>query len=692
MESMEVLPLEDKSALADFERLSPIEMIRWGAAMCLKNGDMTQNQYNALITKLLKLTTENAAEAAYSAAIDVVAKRYSFVKVDTLESAPSLHVWYKDNQRDDVYRPLSDDRITSIMTEAYKRNNLGRLANKISTAVQTLKNEINAHVGQVSDRVIRVSKDLYYDTKNGLMYNSVNHMAAGGDGPDGEAICFRSLFESANQNIDANIDNVFFDRAEVCAWEHFYEHIGHIPDPDSLPELLEAYLEDEQSEFSKDYGDNRARYLVDAGVVRAHIDEYLKPLKFVWETADHNIDRYNDLIKTLMLEFQYVKIGYIFYFIGEKVNGKTSFQLCRRYMLGEKNCSQLTMPQLTSWDHSLEVAKTMSNIPTEDCDLDENTVDKDLGTIKCIATHESISLRMKNQPAGISFIPNFLNFFPRNKNPDFGGGDGLQAFAKRRIKVIHFTHDFSTAANNGHNFELETFTSRFYSAFMPILLGMARYYIGKKVTFSPDCDAFTEQIGAMIDPVSDFIARVTYWFDGIGSMKFITEQAILHFKYVGAPITKEALQSLRGKLARMDDYKARYVGRVERAAPDGFGRSTYATDANVRSRAKRLPKPNDGHDRMTILAADAKLDVLDGKSPEEYYRTTPSESVSGNSMPSVIDILDDAMFDAKEDGKELNLFIRQSEMEKLDRRLENATYDKKNNLVDKQGNLLNGLL
>lgn len=687
MDGMEVMPLD--TAQANYPE-SLLDAIKYVSSVCAKRGDMDLIEYDKVARFLAKISTQNQAEMAYSVAAADISQRYDFVKVDALESAPSLHVWYKDNQRDDVYRPLSDDRITSIMTEAYKRNKLGRLSNKINTAVQTLKNEINAHVGQVSDRVIRVSKDLYYDTKNGLMYNSVNHMAAGGDGPDGEAICFRSLFESANQNIDANIDNVFFSMAEVSAWEHFYEHIGHIPDPDSLPELLEAYLDDEQSEFAKDYGDDKAHYLMDAGVVRAHIDEYLKPLKFVWETADHNIDRYNDLIKTLMLEFQYVKIGYIFYFIGEKVNGKTSFQLCRRYMLGEKNCSQLTMPQLTSWDHSLEVAKTMSNIPTEDCDLDENTVDKDLGTIKCIATHESISLRMKNQPAGISFIPNFLNFFPRNKNPDFGGGDGLQAFAKRRIKVIHFTHDFSTAANNGHNFELETFTSRFYSAFMPILLGMARYYIGKKVTFSPDCDAFTEQIGAMIDPVSDFIARVTYWFDGIGSMKFITEQAILHFKYVGAPITKEALHSLRGKLARMDDYKARYVGRVEHNQ-EGVARS-YATDVNARSRAKRLPKPNDGHERMTILASDAKLDVLGGKSPEEFYSTTPADSVSGDSMPSIIDILDDAMFDAQEDGRKIDLFGRQTAMEKLDRKLESATYDKNNNLVDKEGNLLNGLL
>ena len=687
MDGMEVMPLD--TAQANYPE-SLLDAIKYVSSVCAKRGDMDLIEYDKVARFLAKISTQNQAEMSYTVAVADIVSRYSFVKVDTLESAPSLHVWYKDNQRDDVYRPLSDDRITSIMTEAYKRNKLGRLSTKINPAVQTLKNEINAHVGQVSDRVIRVSKDLYYDTKNGLMYNSVDHIAAGGDGPDGEAICFRSLFESANQNIDANIDNVFFDRAEVSAWEHFYEHIGHIPDPDSLSELLEAYLDDEQSEFAKDYGDNRARYLVDSGIVRAHIDEYLKPLKFVWETADHNIDRYNDLIKTLMLEFQYVKIGYIFYFIGEKVNGKTSFQLCRRYMLGEKNCSQLTMPQLTSWDHSLEVAKTMSNIPTEDCDLDENTVDKDLGTIKCIATHESISLRMKNQPAGINFIPNFLNFFPRNKNPDFGGGDGLQAFAKRRIKVIHFTHDFSTAANNGHNFELETFTSRFYSAFMPILLGMARYYIGKKVTFSPDCDAFTEQIGAMIDPVSDFIARVTYWFDGIGSMKFITEQAVLHFKYVGAPITKEALQSLRGKLARMDDYKARYVGRVEHNQ-EGVARS-YTTDVSARSRAKRLPKPSDGHGRMTILASDAKLDILGGKSPEEFYSTTPADSVSGDSMPSVIDILDDAMFDAKEEGKELNLFIRQSEMEKLDRRLDGATYDKNNNLVDKKGNIINGLL
>ena len=664
---------------------SLMEALLCMAAVYKNNGVMDQLDFQEFGKWFNKMVSETGAEMAYSIASADIAQRYSFVKVDALASAPSLHVWYKDNKRDDVYRPLSDDTAAAIMTEYYKLNRLGRLSNKINTAVQTLKNEVTAHVKQVSDRVIRVSRDMYYDTKTGGLYRSPADIVTGGDGPDDTAICFRSLFESTNSNINARIDDVMFSHYEVDAFQYFYAKNQQLPSPDNFVTEFTEFLNDPESDFAKSFGDE-AKYKAAVEEIEPYIESYLKPLKFVWETADHVLDRYNDLIKTLMLEFQYVKIGFIFYFIGEKINGKTSFQLCRRFMLGENNCTQLTMPQLTSWDHSLEVAKTMSNIPTEDCDLDDDSVEKDLGMIKCIATHESIALRMKNQPTGITFTPNFLSFFPRNKNPDFGGGDGLQAFASRRLKIIHFTHDFSTAANNGVNFETETFTSSFYSSFLPMLLGMARYYIGKKVTFSADCDSFTEQIGSMIDPVSNFMSRLYYWFDGVGSLKFVTDQAVLHFKHNGVQITKDLMASIKGKLARLDDYKARYVARKQQPTRE------YITEVGARCRGKRTPKPIDGHDRMMFFSPNSKLEALGGKSPEEYYSSTNPDSVDGDSMPSIIDILDDMMFDAREDGKELNLVARQSAMESLDRRTANATYDEKNNLVDENGDILNGLL
>ena len=600
---------------------SLMDALRTALTQINDQGLLDYQELHDIADYLAKATKDGKDEFAYSVASAALLNDYSFIKVDAFRNSPDLLLWGR-GPMDEVYRPIPPSRLKELFTIYYKRNRLGRLAPKIATAANTLLNEVTASVSQIPGRVLRVAGDMYYDTKTGGLYDKVAYMSGDGEGPNEEPICCRSLFDSVGAQIAVDINNVRFTHEDVAAVEEYLrdrmdkDGQTSFSDPDTFLKEMEPYEEKHDS-------------MVSLVAVQA--------LRFLWTAADYNVGRYNDLIKTFMMEFQYEKPGFFFFFIGEKVNGKSSMQMCRHVLFGNRNVVTLSMQQLTSWDYSLDLAKAMTNAPLEDCDPKIDNLDADLGMLKCIATHEAINARMKNQPTGISFTPNFLSFFPRNKIPDFGDSDGLQAFVGRRTKIIHFTHDFSNEANNGKNFEKETFTAPFYSGFLPLLLGMARCYIGKRIALSEESEAFATEMGAIMDPVTHFLTRVYHWFEYVGSPTFLKEQAKLFFKDNGIANAAKKAESVPQKVARLQESRPGYSARriVE-------GTNYYADYAVKKGRCRVCPKnPEDTEDRIKVFAPDAKLSVLGDMSPEEYYRKLKPDNVEGQYAHSIITILDD---------------------------------------------------
>lgn len=615
--AIEVIPRAQEQA----QPQNAMDVLRAAFAQINDQGLLDYQELHDVADYLAKVTKDNRDEFAYSVASADLLNDYSFIKVDAFRNSPDLVLWGRGPE-DEVYRPISPSRLKELFTIYYKRNRLGRLAPKIATAANTLLNEVTDSVNQIPGRVIRVASDMYYDTKTGGLYKKVEYMDNEGEGAHGDPICCRSLFDSVGAKITVDINSVQFDHADVAAVEEYLndrrDGSGQVAfsDPDTFLKEMEPYEDKHGSMVS----------------VKA-----LSALKFFWTAADSNLGRYNDLIKTFMMEFQYEKPGFFFFFIGEKVNGKSSMQMCRHVLFGNRNVTTLSMQQLTSWDYSLDLARAMTNAPLEDCDPKIDNLDADLGMLKCIATHETINARMKNQPTGISFTPNFLSFFPRNKIPDFGDNDGLQAFVGRRTKIIHFTHDFSNEANNGKNFEKETFTAPFYSGLLPLLIGMAKCYIGRKIELSEESEAFATEMGAIMDPVTHFLNRVYYWFDYIGSPTFLQEQAKLFFKDNGIANASKKAETVPQKIARLQESRPGYAAR--RIAP---GTNYYGDYTVKKGRCRICPKkPGDDEERIKIFAPDAKLAVLGDMSPEEYYRKLDADSVEGQYAHSIITILDD---------------------------------------------------
>lgn len=646
---LQFIPKNDEMVESD----PTLSLISQAITSLRESGEMSLEAKMAMDKLIPLLANTDKAERSFAIVMDDFLRDYEFIKVDSFVSIPSLYIWYRSKKEgsDLVFRPLSEPLLKEMLTDYYIRNKQGCLASKVNTAAETLRHRIPYHISEISNRVIKVSRDLYFDTKTGRLSKRLDTMGyfSGGDGPDGRAVCFRALFDSTGDHDAVPISAVHFEQYELNAIvAYLKDHPDGFSEPDVFVEEIKTYF-NESTLPPEDFQVKRD-YLV------ATARKYYAPLNFFWVAADYNLGRYNDLIKTFMLEFQYVKIGYFFYFIGEKVNGKSAMQRCRHLLLGTNNTVSLSAPKLCSWDYSVDIAKAMSNAPAEDSDFDASEVDGALETLKCMATHEKISLRMKNQPGGIPFTPNFLSFFPRNKIPDFGSGDGLQAFVSRRIKIIHFVHDFSKESNNGHDFAKETFTPEFYSAMLPLLLGQARYYLGKPVTFSEESEGFATKMGSIMDPATYFLTRMYYWFDNLGSIKFVSEQAKLFFIDQGVSNLKEKLESVREKVSRLSDAKPRYAGR--RQIP---GTKAY-TDKDIKGRGKKTPAVDGRTERLKMFAPDAKLAVLGNQSPEEYYASLDPDSVEGNYAHSIITILDD--FEMDDDVKRNPVTMQMSMLEK----------------------------
>lgn len=650
---------QDSSSLILNESSQPIQGAQSVSAMQVLQQSLVQIKDNGLLDYqdlqdvanfLAKAIKAGRDEFAYSVVVADLLNDYSFVKVEMYANAANMAVWYR-GPKDEVYRPLPMHKLREILTIYYKRNRLGYLASRIENAAKTLINDTTASVKTISDRVIRVSKEWYYDTLTGGLYEGMDYISEG-EGPNKKPVCFRSLFDSTGAKIFVDINDVHFERSEVSAIEAYLNDHKEISPPDQFLEEMAPY------EDTYDC----------AVAAKAYAS-----LKFFWVAADYNIGRYNDLIKTFMMEFQYEKPGFFFFFIGEKINGKSSMQMCRHVLFGSQNVTTLSMQQLTSWDHSYDVARAMTNAPLEDCDPKMDNIDADLGMLKCIATHEQIELRIKNESAGISYTPNFLSFFPRNKIPDFGNSDGLQALVGRRTKIIHFTHDFSAESNNGKNFNRDTFTASFYSGMLPLVLGMARFYRGKEIPLSDESEKFAKDMEAIMDPVSYFLSRVYRWFDYVGSPKFILAQAKMYLIDNGVTDAYEKSQSILTKIARLEESRPTYDARRR-----GKGELYYHDYQVKKARCRKCPKVKGVDKRLKAFTPDIKLAALGGMSPEEYYSKLDADSVDGQYAQSIITILDEMEKDAEENRSMPpgHLVAVQNSMLDLDERMRKGEFDR----------------
>ena len=620
---------------------------------------------------LADIAGETKAWKAYKAVEQAVYADFVFAKVDTFRDTPELYVWYKNNREDGgVFRPFDEVTATELLTRYYAAMKLRYSADQINTAVKTLRNTVQPRYPSVPYRVIKVSKNYYWDSEKAWLMSTNSQT-------DAAQSCFRSLFDSPAGDINISLDDIHISPYEVNAVKALLmdreEH--DFPSPQEFKDAIVPYF----SSFSERVYGTQEEFAINKTSLVTHAGQYEAALQPFWDWADGDRDTYNDLLLTFVAEFQYVKPKLFFYFIGDTRNGKSAAQKLRRTLLGSRNTSTLSASETCSWDYSLQVAQTMSNAPDEDSDFDPKTIESDLKTFKAIVSHDSINLRMKNKSSAIEFRPNFLNILPRNKMPDFNGGDGLQAVLGSRMRAIQFKHDFSSSDNRHFDFEKETYTPKFFSALIPVLLGGASYYTnGEPLRFSKTCMQFCSTVNIIADPASAFVDELVYWFDYVNDFDFITKQAIMFFKENGIQYGPEMMKAVKEKISRLDEARISYSAR-ERCG------SVYTDTETNRKRSRRLRKNKERKNRIKMFAPDAKIAALGEKSPEEYYSTEfkgANGDVSSISVPSILSVLRDL------EANMVHPEAMQQQMLNIDSRIATASIDEQGNLIDTNGDII----
>lgn len=643
--------------------VNPLALMRKTLAIWKEEGE------NGLLAGHLEkflesVSRESAQWREYKLVEQAVYADFLFAKVDTFRDTPSLYVWYKNNKETGgVFRPFDEIAAAELLTRYFATMKLKYSSDTVDKAAKTLRNTVQARLPFIPYRMIKVSEEYYWDSEKAWLTPTNSQT-------DAAQMCFRSLFDSPAGDMSIELRDIHIDPYLINAVSALLsDRENHdFPSPDEFGEAIEPYLKN----YSQRVYATPEEFAINKSVDIAAIDGFEKALRPFWDWADGDRDTYNDLLLTFVAEFQFVKPKLFFYFIGDTRNGKSAAQKLRRTMLGSRNTSTLSASETCSWDYSLQVAQTMSNAPDEDSDFDPRTIESDVKTFKAIVSHDSINLRMKNKSAAITFRPNFLNILPRNKMPDFNGGDGLQAILGSRMRAIQFKHDFSSSDNRNFDFEKETYTAEFFSSLLPVLMGGAAYYAdGKPLKFSSTCMQFCSTVNIISDPASAFVNEMGYWFDYISNFDFIGNQAVLFFKENGIQYDAGMLKAVKDKITRLDRARTTYSAREEiPGSVNGY------RDKKTRERSFALRPNAERKNRIKMFAPDAKLAALGNKSPEEYYRTSvKADSVTGDSAPSILAILRNMEDDT------MNPEVMQQNMLKQDKLIEDADIDDDGNLI-----------
>ena len=591
-----------------------------------------------------------------------------FVTVSSLANS-QLGMWFhvKDSPHK-VFKPFREATAMPLIYQMFKKNKYSATAQRAKSVYDTLKIAPATQYKTVPQEVIRVSRDLYWDTENAeLLSEEAQHKP-----------CFRELFDSSGQtSVNVPIDAVHFDWLTVDIYTRLLiEHNGLLPDPITI---ARSELEPNRDDFASDDD-----FLMNGPMIAARaqngFEEAIKPFA-VWATENGalSVDTLNDLLKIFAVPFLKTPPKWFVYYIGDTRNGKSSCIKCQRVLMGMDNTSGLAMPQLFDPHNANHVLTTMLNAADEDYDFAPSEMQQGLTNFKKAATHDEIDLPMFYSQDSTTMTPMFLSIFSRNSLPDFGEGDGAQAVTKR-MRAVFFKNDLSKFDSNGHDFEKETYTPQYFSKLLPLILAYARYYNNRTIDLSETCRMNSGLVEAVSDPATYFFNELCYWFDYTERGDFVIMQAKRFFQENGIQYSGEILSAVKKKIAQCE------VKRVRSPYLGGPDRTRLAALPN---RAKR--------NRLPALAQDAIYSVYGNMTFDQWHRRENKEisNMSNGDKQAVLDpVQAPSIFallrDLEDDG--LNPVEMQRYLDEKERKIASASIDDAGNLVDDKGNILNGLL
>lgn len=589
-----------------------------------------------------------------------------FVTIASLANS-QLGVWYHaKNNPHKTFKPFRETSALPIIYEAFKRRKYPVTEKKARSIYDTLKIAPAAQYKVLPQEVIRVSNDLYWDAQNTeLLTEHTQHKP-----------CFRELFDSSGQtSVIVPIEQVRFDQRTVDIYTRLLiENNGLLPDPDTI---ARSELEPNREDFESDDD-----FLMNGPMVAAQaqngFEEAIKPF-VVWATENGtlSVDTLNDLLKIFAVPFLKTPPKWFVYYIGDTRNGKSSCIKCQRVLMGMDNTSGLAMPALFDPHNANHVLITMLNAADEDYDFAPKDMQQGLANFKKAATHDEIDLPMFYSQDSTTMTPMFLSIFSRNSLPSFGDGDGAQAVTKR-MRAVFFKNDLSKFDSNGHDFEKETYTPQYFSKLLPLVLAFARYYNTRTLELSDTCRANSSAVESVSDPATYFFNELCYWFDYVERGDFVAEQAKRFFQENGIQWNGDIISAIKNKIAQCEVKRTRnpYLGSPERVRL-----------AVLPNKLKRKRLPALAQDAVYSVFGNATFDQWHRRENDRLAKMSPEQAYADNTAaPSIFSLLRDLEDD------DLDPVTMQESLDEKESKIAEANIDSKGNLVDGEGNILNGIL
>ena len=410
---------------------------------------------------------------------------------------------------DPIYEPIDKEDFMNLVTDAYEKTTGTVDGATIDKICDSLDKKIRKErtIARVDNTIMQVMPNRFWNTENGDLSSQV---------PNGK-LCFRRLFNTAKPS----------------------RHIVKFPDGafDDYGDILDEYVNDTFAELTLSDGDLEED------------DDF----EFIQTWACHEHGRYMDILRMFATFFMKEKPLGTYILEGNGRNGKSSLIGLIHTLMGTKNTSRLQLAELGNWHKNHCLANTLVNAPDEE---KPGTLE-DTDLFRTIADHGDIELDVMRGQKPISISCDFQCVSASNHMPEWEGTDAEACI--RRARIIPLRADLSANDNKNYNFEEETYTPERMVHFLGVVLGLARYYMGRDF---PESDSVAIQRELLQE---NMISYRLYYKEFIGffgkyhKLREVYDDYIIWCKDKGYKINKfdefkEAFNDSREKVSSFNDF------------------------------------------------------------------------------------------------------------------------------------------
>lgn len=462
-----------------------------------KNKNITQKQLKSLIAEQFPEDQQVLAKMSKDDKVETVAMNLakSGMFLSTMDGngertsymASGMYEDEHNNKRPTYWRKAYpaeiENAVYRIISSRYDNANGSHLAVTHSNLVSVSETLMNASVAygvsDECDKILISSKSVnsdgqycpvtYYGIKNGVVGTMEELLEGGENGKGcGTEYCFRRF----------------------CDCDQKESKVPVIEEEDINLELVNEYAEKAKKEMAAYKGEwkvveknektGRDIYGWVGGDKNAYKVRFPETV-LGWACGD--LDLYVDILTISAAPLMSRKPDKTFFVLGEKANGKSTWRHLLKCVYGTRNCSDVQVAQMGSWDYASTLIGKMVNFPDEESATIDgaNGNQMDTAAFKSMATHDNVVIRQKGSSVPFNIKCNFVSIIPMNEQPDWKHIDGGVI---DRIAIVPFNADYSNERQSAISFEEQTYTPEYISKFIGELIGIAKFYEESKGGFT----------------------------------------------------------------------------------------------------------------------------------------------------------------------------------------------------------------